>query len=151
VALLETKNFKRRSSMALRKGRGRMLRTVAMKLIRQRSMIHPSAFVCAVCTGPCRVWSLLHLVSCCCSDRVWSVKRVCMCSLHLCFNLISTSLPVKMDRLTGDEVWICLVASPSRGVQGKSKAPQYCRVSTMGRLNFSHLVDTRALSLHQLY
>jgi len=40
------------------------------------------------------------------------------------FNLISTSLPVKMDMLTGDEVWICLVARPSRGVEGKSKAPQ---------------------------
>jgi len=59
------------------------------------------------------VWSLLHLVSCC-SDRVWSVKRVC------------TSLPVKTDMLAGDEAWICLVAiaSPGRGVEGKSKAPQ---------------------------
>jgi hypothetical protein len=61
------------------------------------------------------VWSLLHLVSC----RVWPLVVAPL----FYFNLVSTSLPVKMDLLTGDEVWICLVAR-SRGVEGKSKAPQ---------------------------
>jgi hypothetical protein len=75
-----------------------------------------SRFVCV-----CVCIHTLDRVVLLCSSVV-SQTRLCICLLHHYFNLISTKLLMKMDILTGDEVWIAWLQV--QVVEDKSKALQ---------------------------